>query len=477
MKSVNKIKERDMDPEFLLSLLNNSQSLNITELLSSYVRKDETIPVSSLSQDYVSNVENSLQELQTAVSDIKEQYRKISVPITMDDFDTKTADILSAIVYFLNHVKTQDGTVPVISVSASGDRIIIITDENGNEYNVVIPFMYDYDNGFSAVDKQRLEAKIETLQNQVNSLASTVHTLKQGVFNSNGSVSYGDLTVDNAVVSQLVSVISGYGEKISLLESKLAAFQSDITEQTDRHENDITALNNKVAKKVQYTNLSVELQQKMDDISDVTRRLSSVESNKMNMPVLGQSGYLFYSAEESNAIKARVPVIKAFVCGTVDDIVTAQNNSEDFIINLQTGEGYQFNSLNKAYDIVQIERNPEYEYMLILNTKTEVIEYMVLGGSLLKLDSAHNSASLINSANLTVRKIVIAAGSSSRVERLNNLKKFPPLVLVYDFESDSRSIGTYINGEAVITVSHDENGFVLYNDSLQELEVLVMAGD
>lgn len=468
-----------MDPEFLLSLLNNAESLNITELLNSYVRKDETIPASSLSPDYVSKIENTLTELQTAVSDIKEQYRQISVPVTMDDFDSKTSDILSAIFYFLKHIKTQDDSVPVISMSASGDRIIVITDNDGNEYNVIIPFMYDTDGGFSAVDKQRLEVKLETLQNQVNSLASTVYTLKQTIPVSNSSA-YSSLVTDDTAMPQLVSVIASQNEKISLLESKLNALQGnegDILEQLKSHEDEIAALNNKAAKRIQYTNLSADLQQKMDEMSDVTRRLTSVENNKMNMPVLGQSGYLFCSAEEGYTVKAKTPIIKAYVCNTVDDIIVAQNNNEDFIINLQTGEGYQFNSLNRAYDVVQIERNPEYEYVLILNTKTEVIEYLVFEGSLFKLDSTHDSAALINSANLTVKKITIAAGSNVRIERLNNLKKFPPLILVYDFESDSRSVGTYINGEAVITVSHDASGFVLYNDSLHELEVLVMAGD
>lgn len=485
MKSVNKIKERDMDPEFLLSLINNTKTLNIAELLSSYVRKDEVIPVSSLSSEYVSNVENSLKELRESIADIKEQYRKVSVPISTDDFDSSTSDILSAITYFLRHVKVHDDATPIISTSPEGDRVIIITDSDGSEYNVVIPFTYDTESGFSAIDKQRLEIQITTLQNQVSNLASTVNVLKQKVLGSSTSTDYSIDSVDDTTLSHLMSVISSQEDRISLLESKLTKLQkgkddvsiNDITDQLEQHDNDITALNMKTAKKIQYTNLSVDLQQKIDDVSDITRRLSLVESNKMNIPVIEQSGYLFYSVEEGNTVKSRVPILKACVCNTVDDIIVAQDNNEDFIINLITGEGYQFNSLSKAYDVVQVEKNPDYEYMLILNTRTEVIEYFIFEGSLIKLDSTHDSAALIHSAGLTVKKVTIAAGSNFRVERLNNLKKFPPLVLVYDSESGSRSIGKYINGEAVITISHDESGFVLYNDSLHELEVLVMAGD
>ena len=485
MKSVNKIKERDMDPEFLLSLINNTKTLDIAELLSSYVRKDEVIPVSSLSSEYVSNVENSLKELRESIADIKEQYRKMSVPISTDDFDSSTSDILSAITYFLRHVKVHDDATPIISTSPEGDRIIIITDSDGSEYNVVIPFTYDTESGFSAIDKQRLEIQITTLQNQVSNLASTVNVLKQKVLGSSTSTDYSIDSVDDTTSSYLMSVISSQEDRISLLESKLTKLQkgkddvsiNDITDQLEQHDNDITALNMKTAKKIQYTNLSVDLQQKIDDVSDITRRLSLVESNKMNIPVIEQSGYLFYSVEEGSTVKSRVPILKACVCNTVDDIIVAQDNNEDFIINLITGEGYQFNSLSKAYDVVQVEKNPDYEYMLILNTRTEVIEYFIFEGSLIKLDSTHDSAALIHSAGLTVKKVTIAAGSNFRVERLNNLKKFPPLVLVYDFESGSRSIGKYINSEAVITISHDESGFVLYNDSLHELEVLVMAGD
>ena len=487
MRSVNKIRERDMDPEFLLSLLNNSQSLNITELLNSYVRKDETIPVSALASDYVESVENNLQDLRSSISDIEEQYRKTDTLISMKDFDSEINDILSAILYFLKHIKTQGDAVPIISTTNEGDRIIVITDNTGNEHNVIIPFMYDTDSSFSVIDKQRFDSQLATLQSQVNNLASAVYTLKQvlGLNNTESSAGYSGSLTGDINVSQIMTTLSEQSDRISQLENRLAALQSnndnvsldDIMNKLKEHDNAVLTLQEKSAKKVQYTGLSPELQQTVDNMSDFARRLSLVENNKMNVPVLDKNGYLFYSVEEGNTVKSRPPILKASVCDDVDDIVVAQNNNEDFIINLQTGEGYQFNSISRSYDTFRFEKNPEFEYMLILNTQTEAIEYFVFEGTLVKLNNVINGTQNINKSGVTIKRVTMAANSSYRLERFNNLKKTSPTVLVHDTEDNSRSIDKYINSEAVITVSHDNNGFTLYNDSVHELEVLIVAGD
>lgn len=492
MRSVNKIRERDLDPRFLLSLMNNVQGIDVSELLNDYIRKDEMLPRASLPEDYVDEVEDSIESLQEHISEIENTYRQIEEPIVMEDLDSELQDILTAIFYFLQHVKTQDDEVPLITYSDDGERIIIVKDDEGNEYNVVIPLMYDNDSddGFNAIDKARFESQISTLQNQITSLSGTVQVLQKRVDNLRNDGSSAGLetlefdNIDNDTIRQLLETLVAQESRIKLLEDTLKEIKGNSSEislttinsRVQQCENDIMSLNSKTAQRVQYSSLNIELQQKFNDIVDIKNKVDLMETNKMSKPALEQDGYLYYSAKAGNIVKSREPLLKAAVCKSVEEIVIAQNNNENFIINLQTGEGYQFNKVTKAYDLVQVEKNPEYNYMLVLNTQTEIIEYLILDGTIVKL-SVKNSTDIVNSFNLTVKKVNISAGSNYRIDRVNNLQKMPPTILIYDLETDSRTIGTYINNEGVITVSNDADGFTLYNDSNYGLEVLIMVGD
>jgi len=499
VRSTNKIRERDMDPAFLLSLINNAQSIDVTELLGSYLKKGDTIPRSSLPEDYVTAVNDAILALQAEVADIKVKYRKKSEPIGMADLDDELKAILTAMFYFLQHVKMQDDTIPVITYNEEGDRVIVVIDNDGNEYNVVIPVMYDSGSSgsFNAIDKARLQNQIDILQGQIATLTNTVDILQRTVNNiknsgssagSNVIIDMGDLdinNIDDAAVRQLITIITSQASKITALENTINTLQggsgstslANIVLQISQCKTDIEKLQTKISKKVQYNDLVVDLQNRFDNIADITRRIGTVESNKMNKPVLDEDGYLYYCADKGSIVASRAPVLSAAVCENAEDVISAQSNNEKFILNVQTGQGYQYDPVKKAYDIVQVSKNTTYNDLLIFNTQTEVIDYMVLNGSIIKLDSLRNNGEVINSANLFIRKVDIAAGTSVKIDRFNNLKKFPPLVLIYDLEADSRTFGKYINGEGVITVSHEEDSFTLHNDSVYELEVLVMAGD
>ena len=483
-----------MDPEFLLSLMNNADSVNIAELLTDYIRKDEIIPLSSLPSEYFNGINNELDTVKNNIVDITENYRQKSVTIKLEDLDKDLQDLFNGMLYFLQHVKKQDDVNPVITYSENGERVIIVIDNEGNEYNVVIPVFYDTDSSVT-IDQMRLEAQINNLQNQVNNLTSTVNALKRqmsGVGTATAVNSYSvnlgslDLSIiENDTVRELLSAIISQASKISKLEDSLYALTEGnddislnmISSRLAQCEYAIDSLESNSSRRIQMSDLNTELQQKINTITDIERRTALVENNKMNVPVLKQSGYLYFSTEEGQTLKSRPPIIKATLCETSEDIVTAQSNKEKFIINLQTGEGYQFNSVNKAYDIIQIEKNPEYEFSLFLNTETETVDHFVLNGTLMKINSSRNLAAFIGSTNITVKRVNVVSGSNYRTERLNNLKKFPPLILVYDFEENSRTAGQYINAEGVVTVSHDAEGFTVYNDSLYELELLIMAGD
>lgn len=498
MRSVNKIRERDIDPDFLLSLMSDVQSVNVTELLNSYLKKNETLPRSSLPKDYVDEITEALNALTQEISDIKRDYRKKSDPITIDDLDVDLQNIFKAMSYFLQHVKTKDDTTPVIAYSEAGERIIVIVDNSGKEYNVVIPVMYETDDSTSSIDKLKLQSQIDTLSLRISSLTTTINTLKKQLSMIRSGNSWESITgvnidisninlddIANESTQELLKGMSAQSAQIKNLEDTLGKIQGgddasslvNITKQVAALESTVGVLSSVNTDKVKYSDLSSDLQKKINDITNLSERMTAVETNKMGVPALSRSGYLYYSAEGDKIIKTRPPVLKAAVCEDAQAVTIEQGNGEPLIINLQTGNGYQYNPASSWYDPIQVAQNPDYESILILNTKTENIEYFILEGTIIKLDSLRNSAELVNSAHITVHKFDITAGATRRVERFNNLRKFPPLVLVNDFETDSRTSGKYINGEGVITTSHDSNGFTLHNDSMYELEVLVMVGD
>lgn len=505
MRSVNKIRERDMDPSFLLSLINNAQSIDVVSLLNGYMKKGDELPRASLPQDYVSAVNEAILALQEDVAYIKENYRKKSDPISMDDLDDNLRNILTALSFFVYHIKAKDDAVPIITFADSGERIIIVTDTEGNEYEVIIPIMYDETGsgggGLNEIDKARLQNQIDTLDNSVTKLNHSIDTLQRQInsikdtagttLSGDVTINLGDLDIDNVddkTIQQLLTAIVSQASRITALENTIAELQgsssssgslslSGIDSQIKRCQTDISDLQDKISQKVQYSDLVYDLQDRFNVLSNIVTRIENVETNKMNKPVLDETGYVYYSAEEGNLLRSRSPILKAAVCENAEEVIAAQSNNEKFILNLQTGQGFEYDPDKRAYDMVQVSKNAFYNNLLIFNTQTEVIDYLVFEGAIVRLDSLRSSNEVVNSARLSVKKIDIAAGSSEYVERFNNMKKFPPIVLVRDSEMSSRTVGNYINSEGIITISHEENGFRLYNDYSLGLEVLVMAGD
>lgn len=503
MRSTNKIRERDMDPGFLLSLINNVQSIDVVSLLDGYIKKGDELPRSSLPKDYVNAINDAILKLQTDVAYIKENYRKKSDPITMDDLDENLRKILTALAFFVYHIKARDDFVPIITFAENGERIIIVTDDEGNEYEVVIPIMYDgtgSGGGLDEIDKARLQNQINILDRDMKTLSNSVDTLQRQIKSINDNtgstlpgnviINLGDLdidNIDNETIQQLLTAIVAQASRITALENKIAELEgsgsgslpslSSISSKIEQCQRDISDLQDKTSQKVGYNNLVYELQDKFDVLSGIVTRIENVETNKMNKPVLDETGYIYYSAEEGNLLRSRPPIFKAAVCENAEEVIAAQSNNEKFILNLQTGQGFEYDPDKRAYDMVQISKNAFYNNLLIFNTQTEVIDYLVFEGSIVRLDSLRSSNEVVSSARLSVKKINIAAGSSEYVERFNNMKKFPPIVLVRDFEASSRTTGKYINSEGIITISHEEDGFRLYNDYSSELEVLIMAGD
>lgn len=80
-----KISAKDLDADFLLAILGKNNDLTSVEraLLSSYVRKNETITINQLPEDYTSKVAKELQDIEKKLK----TFRKEDTSITSSDLD------------------------------------------------------------------------------------------------------------------------------------------------------------------------------------------------------------------------------------------------------------------------------------------------------------------------------------------------------------------------------------------------------
>lgn len=502
-KTVGKIKQRDLDPDLILALSEAHDPSVITSLLASYVKKTDVISRSSLPDDYVGEVDERLAALEKRVTNIESNFFSNETKLIIDNLDDSLKDIILALETFVSNVK-KEGDIPVISSNIYGERVIMVKGADNNEYPVVIPDISLNPDGFTDIDKKTIDMRIKQLQSKASEFESALKAIRLqingidratitlgttlGGISAIGGISAGGLSdaMSYSMAADVSASLTSNAARLTNLETTVDAMrgttakvQSMYSMQRDilAQANDISVLQHDITAQVQYADLNAELKNKINMISDLNRRLGIVEVTKMNQPSLSQSGYLYYGKDEGQFVRPRMPVISATVCESYPEVLNAQTSGQPFIIDTYTGIGYSYNEVTKGYDTVKICETSAYDNLFILDTATDVISHAIIDGSLVKLNNGQNSAKAIGTSNVNARVLQISAGSVEVIHRLNNLKKFPPVVLMHDLDEYSRTYDSYISSEGTITLSHNVDGFVIHNDSDHKIEVLVIMGD
>ena len=501
-KTVGKIKQRDLDPDLILALSEAKDPSVITSLLNNYVRKTDVISRNALPDDYVGEVDERIANLESRMTFLETNAVTNETKLIIDNLDDSLKDIILALETFVSNVK-KEGDVPVISSNTYGDRVIMVKGADNNEYPVVIPDISLNPDGFTDIEKKTIHTRIQQLQNKVtefdNALKAirlqingidratiTLGTTLSGLSHPavvTGSVSdalsvafaadvSASLTSNAARLTNLENTVDAIKGTNASVQSMYSMQQNLISQASD-----ISVLQNDMIAQIQYSDLNAELKNKINMISDLNRRLGIVEVSKMNQPSLLQSGYLYYSKDEGQLVRPRMPFITATVCESYPEVLNAQTSGHPFIIDAYTGTGYSYNEVTKNYDSIKICETSVYDNIFILDAETNIISYAVIDGSLVKLNGGQNSAKAIGATSVSARVLQIAAGSVEVIHRLNNLKKFPPVVLVHDLDEYSRTYDSYVSSEGTVTLSHNIDGFVIHNDSDHKIEVLIIMGD
>lgn len=501
-KTIGKIKQRDLDPDLILALSEAKDPSVITSLLSNYVRKNDVISRDALPDDYVGEVDERITNLESRMTSLETNAVTNETKLIIDNLDDSLKDIILALETFVSNVK-KEGDVPVISSNIYGDRVIMVKGADNNEYPVVIPDISLNPDGLTDIEKKTIHTRIQQLQNKVTEFDNALKAIKlqiNGIDRATitlgttlSGLSYSEVTTGSisdalsvAFAADVSASLSSNAARLTNLENTVdaikgtnASVQSMYSMQQNliSQASDISVLQNDMIAQIQYSDLNAELKNKINMISDLNRRLGIVEVSKMNQPSLLQSGYLYYGKDEGQLVRPRMPFITATVCESYPEVLNAQTSGHPFIVDAYTGTGYSYNEVTKSYDSIKICETSVYDNIFILDAETNIISYAVIDGSLVKLNGGQNSAKAIGATSVSARVLQIAAGSVEVIHRLNNLKKFPPVVLVHDLDEYSRTYDSYVSSEGTVTLSHNIDGFVIHNDSDNKIEVLVIMGD
>ena len=112
--------------------------------------------------------------------------------------------------------------------------------------------------------------------------------------------------------------------------------------------------------------------------------------------------------------------------------------------------------------------------VFICNIDTENIQFVVLDDKFIEFAGGGMTGGSGAGVTVTMKSFEIPLNQSVEVERLNNLRKVPPTILIKDKLADSRTYGQYINSEGFVTVSNTTSSFTIYNDSPYILEVVAI---
>jgi len=494
VKSVNKIRARDLDSDFLLDIYGSKTAGQLQTLLSGYLKKTDRVNRNSLPEDYVNDIDNQIKAVQGDIADIKDEYRKKDVAINLSDLDQNVVDIINGLSYFIQNVRTDRGNT-LVAETSTGQRAIKVRDNTGEEHIVILPDTY-YERSDEAVSLQLMADRVRQLQLRFTVLEETIKAVIKRLDGLpaptiDTSLPYypggGDSMIlppydTQGTVTSSLSISSDYETLINEVSDFLygdgSSSLSFINNKIGRLQTSVTNLEGKVSSGIKRTSLESSVQNDLNRISEFATRIGNLEITKMTEPTLDKSGYFYCNRSSDNStISLRTPVIRALLCYDNSSVTSAISTMEPYIIDCTQGIVYNYNSTTNTYLSKSLSESTLYDNLFVMDVTTNIIEYIIIDGTLAKLNNGKNSATNIGASSISTRTVTIASNNSERIGRVNNLKKYPPTVLVYDNDITSRTNGSYINNEGVITISHNTDSFVVYNDSDKTIEVLIIMGD
>lgn len=371
MKSPNKIRERDMDDDFLLSLRTGMDPVEARKLLVEYLRKDEMVsagqlPISDIRRLLGLDMEDLDTLLHTFVSVVlklisAEQSKgfKVSVQrngntyvIKVIDDDSEEHDI---IVYSDSLWETE--RIRSVFVNVNGKRTgVFIEDDDGVQQEVTVDTKINF-NGVSE-DVARM---IIDLRTQVNNLQSKVNQLESGSgsgFYSNSSMLYEDIINKmNLKNAKLSNRMDTYELVIREIQRKLSVLEiGDI---------------------ITKEKLSQDIIDKLDQVDEIQSTVNTLDNKYLQAGNMTE-GQIIYCIDNNLVVGGRDLVVYATICFDDNELAQAKSEKRKLIINVSNGISYEYDSKNDEYDELPFVGNHKNDNVFICNVDTKNIQFVIL---------------------------------------------------------------------------------------------------
>lgn len=471
MKSPNKIRERDMDDDFLLSLKTGVDLVDARKLLLDYLRRDEVIstgqlPIDELrrllgldnEEDLNSMLHSLISIILKLVKDEQGKGYKVNVQRNGNSYVIKVVDdngLAHDIIVYSDTMWDIEEVENALVDNHGENASILIEDELGNRHEILVDSDASSISSADGANEEIVHAIID-LQSHISKLETKVSKIETGGSSSGSSGDIGSLYDDIMAQvrhenNELKGKLDDYKLKIDELERKVG-----ILEQQASSSRTITRdmLEASLADKIKY----------IDTLQD---KMNAFETRFLERGGM-KAGQVLYCIDDDGNIEGRNIITYAVTCETEEEVEMGKNNKSTPILNVSTGKIYNYREDVDTYNESDFIGGNKQDNTFVYDINTNSIKYIVANDTITELSNSSGGVSV------NVKTFKIPVGQSVSVNRPNNLKKVPPTVLMKDELSESRTNGQYINSEGYVTVSNADSSFTIYNDSQYELDVLAI---
>lgn len=454
MKSPNKIRERDMDVDFLLSLKSGTNVEDARILLADYLRRDEVInagqlPIqdikSLLGLDDNSDLESLLHALMMTILKLVNQKDDSLYTISVEK---------NGVVYTIKAIDKNGQEHDIIAYNDK--KYVIVTDDQGIDHEVII----DNDDS-NDVDITELTNQILELQALVANLQAQVNNIESGGGSGSGSSTNYDNEIEQLRLEniELSSRINTYENTVRELERKMALVESNLG---------LTEL------KVDETMLCQTIIDRLNKVDTLETSVNNFQNTFVRRGSMKEGQTLYSLSNEMAIAQGRDAIVYATICVDNAEVEQAKTQKKEFIINIDNKTSYEYDEENDEYDEDAFTAKHKNDNVLIFDMDTETIRFVVINEEFVEFASGVTGGGSGGGVSVTTKTFEIPLNQSVDVNRMNNLRKVPPIVLIKDKLAESRTYGQYINSEGYVTISNSASSFTIYNDSPYILEVMAI---
>jgi hypothetical protein len=226
--------------------------------------------------------------------------------------------------------------------------------------------------------------------------------------------------------------------------------------------------------KVDETMLCQSIIDKLDKVDTLESSVNNFQNTFVHRGSMKEGQTLYSLSNEMAIAQGRDAIVYATICVDNAEVEQAKTQKKEFIINIDNKMSYEYDDENDEYDEDEFTTKHKNDNVLIFDMDTETIRFVVINEEFVEFAGGVTGGGSGSGVSVTTKTFEIPLNQSVDVNRMNNLRKVPPIVLIKDKLAESRTYGQYINSEGYVTISNSASSFTIYNDSPYILEVMAI---